>query len=116
MDWKTWLYGAGGATALAWILGKFNKSQAYIGFRNTVGTAAARAGELLSKLGNTRLGGLWEPLEFTLTDWILFSLEQFMVGLRKDNPAKIQAQIERLEGVGSETRVEALRKSLEAAQ
>lgn len=109
---QTWLAGGGGATLLLWILGKFKASDKYAAIRASIGTASSDFGAIVSKLGNSYLKVFWEPLETMFTDWFLFMAEQFAVGLRRDNPVKIQEQIGRLEGVGSTKRVEAVKQAL----
>ncbi len=103
-----------GVTVLGWILGKASRSAAYVKARDTAGRTAERGGEAVSALGKSRLGGLWNPLEEVATDFGAFMVEQFFVGLRKDNPRKMEEQLERLQGVGSETRAKALEEKLDA--
>lgn len=111
--WQTWLLSGGGATIALWILGKFKTSDKYAAIRDNLGQASESLGAMVSGLGNSYLKVFWEPLESVLTDWFLFMAEQFAVGMRKDNPVKMQEQVDRLDGVGSVTRMEALKKALE---
>jgi hypothetical protein len=97
------------ATLALWALGWFAKSAAYRKVREVLGKAAYRGGAMLSGLATSRLGKpTWGPLEAVLTDYAGFGVEQFMAGLRSDNVEKLEAQVERLEAVGSVTRAEAL--------
>jgi hypothetical protein len=97
------------ATLGLWALGFFAKSAAYRKVREWLGKAAYQAGAALSGLATSRLGRpTWGPLEAVLTDYAGFGIEQFMAGLRSDNVEKLEAQVERLEAVGSVTRAAAL--------
>jgi hypothetical protein len=97
------------ATLALWALGWFAKSTAYRKVREWLGKAAYQAGAALSGVATSKLGRpTWGPLEAVLTDYAGFGIEQFMAGLRSDNVEKLEAQVERLEAVGSVTRAEAL--------
>lgn len=92
-----------------YVLGLFAKSTTYRKIREWLGKATYQAGAALSGLATSKLGRpTWGPLEAVFTDFLGFGLEQFLAGLRSDNVEKIEAQVERLEAVGSVTRVQAL--------
>jgi hypothetical protein len=102
-----------------YVLSLFGNSVWYSKIREAIGRGAEAAGVALSALGSSRLGFLWNPTEKVLCDFLFFAVEQFAVGLRKDNPKKLEAQLERLESVGSQTRADALAVKIagyEAAQ
>lgn len=107
---------AGKATLAAvglWALGWFAKSAAYRKVREWLGRAAYRAGAALSGLATSKLGKpTWGPLEAILTDFLGFAMEQALAGLRSDNVEKLEAQVERLEAVGSVTRAAALEEKV----
>jgi hypothetical protein len=109
---------AGKATLAAvglYALGLFAKSTAYRKVREWIGKAAYQAGAALSGLATSKLGRpTWGPLEAVLTDYAGFGVEQFMAGLRSDNVEKLEAQVERLEAVGSVTRAAALEEKVAA--
>jgi len=84
------------------------KSKAYKSIRESWGRACEAAGIGVSAIGNTWLKVLWDPIESMFLDFIAFGAEQFAVGLRKDNPAKLVAQLERLTEVDSKTRSAAI--------
>jgi hypothetical protein len=90
----------------------FGKSAWYAKIREAIGRGSEAAGVAVSALGASRLKRLWNPIEDVACDFLFFAVEQFAVGLRKDNPEKMQAQLDRLESVGSETRAAALREKL----
>lgn len=94
------------------LLGLFLKSKMNKTFREAWGRVCEGAGVAVSAIGNTRLKILWNPLETWFLDYLAFGVEQFTVGLRKDNPAKIQDQLERVESVDSVTRAAALTEKL----
>ena len=78
--------GQAGAVALggmlsAWLLGRFSGSAAYKTLRDKSGRQAYRVGVLVSKIGNTRLGAIWIPLEDLSSDFGAFWVEQFFVGV-----------------------------------
>ncbi len=102
------------ATVLGWILGKAAGSAAYKAARATVGRVASRAGEAVSAIGKSKLGSLSTPLEDVATDFVAFPVEQFFVGLRKDNAGKLEKQLDRLEDVGSQTRANGIAEKLKA--
>lgn len=103
-----------GAMAI-WAFGLFSRSAAYQKVRAWLGKASFQAGAALSGLATSKLGRpTWGPFEAALTDYAGFSLEQFMAGLRSDNVEKLEAQVERLEAVGSVTRAAALEEKVEA--
>ncbi|MEO7778501.1 MAG: hypothetical protein ABIY63_13295 [Fibrobacteria bacterium] len=91
-----------------WIFSMCGKSAWYWKLRESVGRAAEAAGAALSALGTSRLKFLWNPTELVLCDFLFFAIEQFAVGLRKDNPEKMERQLDRLESVGSQTRADAM--------
>ncbi len=95
----------GGIAAIAlFILGLFRNSKAYTAVRDTLGTFSFNLGKSISSIGNSKLKGVYEPIEAILTDWFLFMAEQMAAGMRNDNPDKLRTYISRLDGVGSETR------------
>lgn len=98
-----------------YLLSLFSNSEWYKQIREAIGRGAEAAGVGLSALGNSKLGFLWNPTERVLCDFLIFSAEQFAVGLRKDNPKKLEAQLERLEDVGSVRRAEAVAKQMAIA-
>ncbi len=112
---KTGTLAAGtlGVSMILWGLGRIRNFQAFKSFREAWGRFAMGLGEVVSKIGNTRLKVLWQPIEDILCDLVLFFAEQFAVGLRRDNPEKIEKQIERLEEVESIARSRMLTKKLE---
>ncbi len=102
-----------------WIFSLFGKSVWYGKLREAIGRAAEAAGAALSALGSSKLKFLWNPTEQVLCDFLFFAVEQFAVGLRKDNPEKMERHLERLESVGSQSRADAIAAklgALEAAQ
>jgi hypothetical protein len=107
---------AGNATVAAlalWALGLFARSAAYRKVREWLGKGAYQAGAALSGLAGTRLGRpTWAPLEAVLTDFVGFGIEQLLAGLRSDNVEKLEAQAERLEAVGSVTRLIAIEEKV----
>jgi len=107
---------AGKATLVAlglWALGLFAKSAAYRKAREWLGKAAYQGGAALSGLATSRLGRpTWGPVEAVVVDFAGFGFEQFLAGLRSDNVEKLEAQVERLEAVGSVTRVQALEEKV----
>lgn len=103
---------AAAATALAWILGKLSGFAAYQAARATAGRVLYRVGQGINKLGESRLGNLWAPLEDVATDWGYFLVEQFFAGLRADNVDKMEKHLDRLEDVGSESRAKAVAEKL----
>lgn len=99
-----------------WLLGTFGKSTWYQKLREAVGRGAEAAGAAVSALGTSRLKGLWNPIERVICDFVLFAAEQFAVGLRKDNPEKMEEHLVRLEQVGSQTRADAVAVRLAALE
>lgn len=98
---------------VAWLLGRFSGAKWYQKLRDKAGRQAYRIGVVLSRLGNGRVGSaLMEPLEDAFVDWAQFLLEQLAVGLRADNLRKMEKQLDRLEGVGSVTRADALKEKI----
>lgn len=95
-----------------YILSLFGNSVWYGKAREAIGRAAEAAGVGLSALGGSKLGFLWNPTEKVLCDFLFFAVEQFAVGLRKDNPEKMGRQLERLESVDSQARAAALAAKL----
>lgn len=104
-----------GAMVSVFIIGLFRGSSAYKGIRNTLGKFSENLGLTVSRLGNSKLKGVYEPIEAVLIDFVLFMAEQFAVGLRADNLDKMAIQADRLEGVGSETRLQAIKSKMEDA-
>lgn len=104
------LAGKAGLAALGvWALGLFAKSAAYRKVREWLGKAAYKGGAALSGLATSRLGKpTWGPVEAVLTDFLGFAAEQLLAGLRSDNAEKLEAHLERLEAVGSQTRADAI--------
>lgn len=98
-----------------YVLSLFGNSVWYGKIREAIGRGAEAAGAALSALGGSKLGFLWNPTEKVLCDFLFFAVEQFAVGLRKDNPEKMERQLERLESVGSQSRAEAVAKQLAEA-
>lgn len=94
-------------------VGMLHNTRPYKGMRAAWGRLAYRGGALLSMLGKTKLGLLWQPMENFLLDFGAFGVEQAAAGLRSDNIEKTEDQLERLEGVGSITRAEALKDKLD---
>lgn len=123
MEWLTALLGIPGVSLggkvlapimILWALGQFRGSAPYKGLRSALGKFSENLGESISRLGNSKLRWAYEPLEALFLDFGPFMFEQLGVGMRKDNPSKdLPAQLERLEGVGSEARAEAIRKKME---
>jgi hypothetical protein len=107
---------AGNATLIGlglWALGLFAQSAIYRKAREWLGKAAYKAGAILSGLATSKLGKpTWGPIEAVFTDFLGFSFEQFLAGLRSDNVEKLEAQVERLESVGSATRAQALEEKV----
>lgn len=92
-----------------YVLSLFGNSKAYAKAREYIGRAAESAGAGLSAFGSSKIGKvLWDPTEKVLCDFLFFAIEQFAVGLRKDNAEKLERQLERLESVGSESRADAI--------
>jgi hypothetical protein len=108
--------GVFGVAACLWVIGLFQGSKAYAGLRNALGKFSENLGRQVSRLGNSRLKGLYEPIESVAVDFFLFMAEQFAVGLRKDNQEEMAKHVERLEGVGSETRAAAIKAKLETSK
>lgn len=102
-------------TLILFALGMFRGSGPYKTVRNALGKFSENLGVAVSRIGNSKLKGLYEPLEALFIDYWLFMWEQFAVGLRKDNPEKMVEQVERLKGVGSETRIEGIKRKLQEA-
>lgn len=101
----------GQASAVAvglWILGTFGKSVWYQKIREAIGRGAEAAGVAVSALGTSKLKSLWNPIETVICDFLFFAVEQFAVGLRKDDPEKMEVQLARLESVGSQSRADAI--------
>ncbi len=91
-----------------YVLGLFRGSTPYRGLRSASGKFSENLGSQVSRLGNSKLKGIYEPIEDVLVDFFLFMAEQFAVGLRKDNPEKMLDQAERLYDVGSKTRLDGI--------
>ncbi len=106
----------GGIAAALFILGLFKNSRAYVAVRDTLGVFSYNIGKAASAIGNSRLKGLYEPMEAVLVDWFLFMAEQLAAGLRNDNVEKLKVHRERLEGVGSETRLAAVEEKIQAVE
>lgn len=99
-----------------YVLGLFRGSAPYRGLRSALGKFSENLGVQVSRLGNSKLKGLYEPIEDVFVDFWLFMGEQFAVGLRKDNPEKMLEHAERLYDVGSKTRLDGIiNKMTEAA-
>lgn len=111
---KEILIPGGAAAVFVFLLGLFKGSKAYANARNALGIASFNLGRQISKIGNTRLAGLWEPIEAIACDFLLFIPEQIAAGLRADNVEKLQEHVERLDGVGSETRKAATEAKIDA--
>lgn len=94
-------------------MGMLHETAPYKGLRAAWGRLAYRGAALLSALGKTKLGALWQPVENFILDFGVFGVEQAAAGLRSDNADKLEDQIKRLEDVGSVTRVPALKDKLE---
>lgn len=104
---------AGLFALLLWSLGIFAKSAAYQKSRAAAGRFSFLAGAALSKVGNSRLKGAWQPIENILVDFVGFQIEQLLAGLRDDNVKKMEDQVQRLDQVGSVTRSNALKEKLD---
>ncbi len=91
-----------------YFLGLFRGSSPYRGLRVALDNFSETLGAQVSRLGNSKLKGIYEPLEDVLVDFFLFMAEQFAVGLRKDNPEKMLDHAERLCDVKSKTRLSAI--------
>lgn len=98
---------------LLFIIGKLSDSVIYVTLRTNFGKAMHGVGKMLSKLGNSKLGPLWEPIERPILDFILFGIEQIGAGARSDNIKDIEDHVERLKSVGSKWRIEALESKLD---
>ncbi len=100
------------AAGTLFILGLFRNSKLYTGVRDTLGTVTYNFFKSVSRLGNSKLSGIYEPIEAIYVDFFLFMAEQAAAGLRSDNPEKLRVYAERLDGVGSETRKAAVEAKL----
>jgi len=99
-----------------WILGKFSTSTAYRRVRGTIGKACEAAGVLVDATLGSKLGRpIWNPIEKVLTDTMGLAVEQFCVGLRKNDVSAMADQHARLTDVGSQDRVAMIAKKMEAA-
>ncbi len=97
-----------------WLLGWLRGSKPYKAALGWLGRLVYGAFAALSDVGTSKLGKpTWGPLEGVLTDVLFVVGEQAAAGLRSDNVEKLEAQVERLEAVESETRAAALRAKLE---
>jgi hypothetical protein len=103
----------GGVAAALFILGLFRNSRGYLAVRDALGVASYNLGKAASAAGNSKLKGIYEPIEAVIVDWFLFMAEQMAAGMRNDNPEKLKTHIRRLDGVGSETRKAAVGAKLE---
>ncbi len=103
----------GSAAIALFVLGLFRNSKAYTAVRDSLGVASYNLGKSISALGNSKLKGVYEPIEAIVVDWFLFMAEQMGAGLRNDNVEKMQVYAKRLEGVGSETRKAAIDAKIE---
>lgn len=99
-----------------YILGLFRGSAPYKGLRSALGKFSENLGHSISRIGNSKLKGFYEPIESVLIDFLLFMAEQMAVGLRKDNKEKLYDQAERLSGVESETRLKGILEKIREAK
>lgn len=102
----------GGAAAVVFIIGLFRGSKLYAAIRDALGVFSFNLGKSISRIGNTRLRGIYEPIEAPAVDFFLFMAEQLGAGLRSDNPEKLKEHKKRLVGVGSTTRKAAIEAKL----
>ena len=108
-----WAAAGGGLVIALWLLGRFADSTWFQAIRKAWGKACYTAGAAISFAGNTRFGKAWAPLERIFADLFLFGAEQLGAGLRSDNVAKLEQQLDRLKDVGSVTRAEAVAMKLD---
>lgn len=103
-----------GASLMVYAIGLLSQSKAYKSARNSTGRFAFRLGALLSMAAESKLGRIiWDPIETVITDFVLFFAERLASGLRSDNVSKLEAQVERLKGVGSVFQREAIESKLD---
>lgn len=103
-----------GAALMVYAIGMLSKSKAYTSTRNAGGRLAFTIGSSLSSAATSKIGRVvWDPIETIITDFVLFFVERFAAGLRSDNVVKLEAQVERLKGVGSVFQREALESKLD---
>lgn len=99
---------------LAWVLGRVTDSAAGQSLLAKSNRQSRRIGRMLSALGNSKLGPLWNPIERFGTTWLRSNIEEVFVGMREDNPDKLEDELARLKAVDSVTRAKGIAEKIEA--
>lgn len=98
-----------GLMVLGWCLGKASGTGPYKAARNWFWNRCGDVGTGISKLATSRFGhAVVDPLEDAAYDFFVGGLENLFAKLRADNLKKLDKQLDRLQGVGSETRAKAI--------
>ena len=107
----TWAHLIAGSTLIPvfiWGFGKLRKTEAYTKALGALGKASMGLGVTIDAFGQKTFGKLYAPLEDLVCDFLHVFVENFLAGLRKNNPEKLLKQAVRLEESGSKNRAHAI--------